>query len=242
MLRVLARETTCARHVIQRCTLTQALRSNCRRQQSGGVSVLGPDSHFVLPPHTSTRIVSNRNRRQVIRNAGGPAGGITRSKNSKGKEVSISPCMLREMVLAAWRTTLQLVFNCALMAGFLMTHIAVQVDTPGKKLLVGVAIGYLALVLLVPTVNVFVQVTACPIHAVHAKLEMVKLNVTPPHGVNLNIHPAVLQAFARGVGPFISNITEPDFLQAVSLVAIHIANLIIIMVHATHACIYDTAK
>ena len=32
-----------------------------------------------------------------------------------------------------------------------------QVDTPGKKLLVGVAVTYLALVLLVPTLNVFVQ-------------------------------------------------------------------------------------
>jgi len=205
--------------------------------------VLGPDSHFVLPPHTSTRIVSNRNRRQVIRNAGGPAGGITRSKNSKGKEVSISPCMLREMVLAAWRETLQLGFDFALMMeGILMTHTAVQVDTPGKKLLVGVAIGYLALVLLVPTVNVFVQVTICCIHAVHLKSEMVKLNVIPPHNVNLNIHPAALQAFARGVGPFISNITEPDFLQAVSLFAVHTTSMISIMVHAIHACIYNAAN
>ncbi len=83
--------------------------------------------------------------------------------------------MLREMVLAAWRETLQLGFDCALMMeGILMTHTAVQVDTPGKKLLVGVAIGYLALVLLVPTVNVFVQVTICCIHAVHLKSEMVR--------------------------------------------------------------------
>jgi len=118
----------------------------------------------------------------------------------------------------------------------------VQVDTPGKKLLVGVAIGYLALVLLVPTVNVFVQVTICPIHAVHVKSDMVKLNVIPPHDVNLNIHPAVLQAFARGVGPFISNITEPDFLQAVILFAFHTANMIIIMVRAIHACIYNAAN
>ena len=68
----------------------------------------------------------------------------------------------------------------ALMAGLVISCTAVtvvQVDTPGKKLLVGVAIGYLALVLLVPTVNVFVQVTTCPIHAVHVKSEIVKLNV-----------------------------------------------------------------
>lgn len=37
----------------------------------------------------------------------------------------------------------------------------VQVDTPGKKLLVGVAVGYLALVLVVPTLNVFAQVDCC---------------------------------------------------------------------------------
>ena len=37
----------------------------------------------------------------------------------------------------------------------------VQVDTPGKKLLVGVAVGYLALVLVVPTLNVFAQVNCC---------------------------------------------------------------------------------
>ena len=36
-----------------------------------------------------------------------------------------------------------------------------QVDTLGKKLLVGVAFGYLALVLVVPTLNVFVQVRRC---------------------------------------------------------------------------------
>lgn len=35
---------------------------------------------------------------------------------------------------------------------------AMQVDTPVKKLLVAVGIGYLALVLLVPTLNVFYQV------------------------------------------------------------------------------------
>jgi len=70
----------------------------------------------------------------------------------------------------------------------------------------------------------------------------VKLNVIPPHNVNLNIHPAALQAFARGVGPFISNITEPDFLQAVSFFAIHTAIVIIIMVCAIHACTCDAAK
>lgn len=36
--------------------------------------------------------------------------------------------------------------------------VEVQVDTLGKKLLVGVAVGYVGLVLLVPTLNVFVQV------------------------------------------------------------------------------------
>lgn len=45
--------------------------------------------------------------------------------------------------------------------GLTNTHAAPeQVDTPGKKLLVGVAVTYLALVLLVPTLNVFVQAFA----------------------------------------------------------------------------------
>lgn len=33
-----------------------------------------------------------------------------------------------------------------------------QVDTPGKKLLVGIAITYVVLVLVLPTANVFIQV------------------------------------------------------------------------------------
>jgi hypothetical protein len=32
------------------------------------------------------------------------------------------------------------------------------VDTPGKKLLVGVAVTYVLMVLLVPTANIFIQV------------------------------------------------------------------------------------
>ncbi|KAK9814851.1 hypothetical protein WJX73_000206 [Symbiochloris irregularis] len=56
-----------------------------------------------------------------------------------------------------------------------------KVDTPTKKLLLGTAIGYVSLVILVPTLNVFVQ------------------------------------AFRSGVGPFISNIMEEDFLHAVKM-------------------------
>jgi hypothetical protein len=33
-----------------------------------------------------------------------------------------------------------------------------QVDTPGKKFLVGVAVTYVLMVLLVPTANIFIQV------------------------------------------------------------------------------------
>lgn len=51
-----------------------------------------------------------------------------------------------------------------ILKGELLSQISstlVQVDTPGKKLLVGVAVGYLALVLVVPTLNVFAQVNCC---------------------------------------------------------------------------------
>lgn len=38
------------------------------------------------------------------------------------------------------------------------TSTYMQVDTPGKKLLVGVAVTYVLTVLLVPTANIFIQV------------------------------------------------------------------------------------
>ena len=40
----------------------------------------------------------------------------------------------------------------------LYTTTVLQVDTPGKKLLVGVAVTYVLTVLLVPTANIFIQV------------------------------------------------------------------------------------
>ena len=47
-------------------------------------------------------------------------------------------------------------------------------DTPGKKLLVGVAVTYLALVLLVPTLNVFVQVAPTCLRCAHASAETLR--------------------------------------------------------------------
>ena len=40
------------------------------------------------------------------------------------------------------------------------TLVAVQVDTLGKKVLVGIAFGYLGLILFLPTLNIFYQVRA----------------------------------------------------------------------------------
>eukprot|EP00898_Chlorokybus_atmophyticus_P005109 jgi/Chlat1/559/Chrsp103S01132 len=60
----------------------------------------------------------------------------------------------------------------------------IEVKTPGQILLLTTALGYMALVLLVPTVNVFVQ------------------------------------AFSGGVGPFLHNLTDPDFLHAVQMTLI----------------------
>lgn len=56
-----------------------------------------------------------------------------------------------------------------------------QVDTPLKKALLGIAVGYMALVVLLPFVNVFVQ------------------------------------AFAQGVGPFLMNLVDADFLHAAKM-------------------------
>ncbi|KAL3151528.1 Sulfate permease 2, chloroplastic [Trebouxia sp. C0009 RCD-2024] len=141
MLRVCANRRTCVKVTHHRCNRPQKLNSLSRQVQCDRTPSASTFRSVPNALHsTSRRLVTTRHR-HVIQNAGGPAGGITKSKGGKGKEV----------------------------------------DTLGKKLLVGVAFGYLALVLVVPTLNVFVQ------------------------------------AFSKGIGPFIANITEPDFLQAVKM-------------------------
>ena len=56
-----------------------------------------------------------------------------------------------------------------------------EVDSPGRLLLVGVGIAYVALILLLPAANVF------------------------------------FQAFRNGVGPFVENVLDPDFIHAVKM-------------------------
>ena len=139
-----------------------------------------------------------------------------------------------------------------------------QVDTPIKKLLVAVGVGYLALVLLVPTLNVFYQVrpakpftpqayglaSSTCIHCICVCMRFGSVYLVlhrtcrvccftgldcPAVGSLHNCRAAavqlhsdmwlkafaktsvrMLQAFGKGIGPFIENVTEPDFLQAVS--------------------------
>lgn len=162
MLRGSSSLTTCAHHVA--CRIKPQHSRRLFRQFNAGIEPLTglhPAGGTGLKP--SFRAVRLRTNRLVIKNGGGPAGGINRSKNSKGKEVSTS----WSISLLSYSTHVQSVFASCLPSTILYVISisgnnlpVLQVDTPGKKLLVGVAIGYLALVLVVPTLNVFVQVCA----------------------------------------------------------------------------------
>lgn len=68
------------------------------------------------------------------------------------------PRLLLECLGTSNTGCVQLKRNLLLSGGFALPR---QVDTPGKKLLLGIAISYVSLVLLVPTANVFVQVLIC---------------------------------------------------------------------------------
>ena len=149
MLRVCASLKTCIRVTHHRCDRPQKLESlsrqvQCDRTPLASVFRSVPNTRHNKPSHS----VNRRKLRHIIQNAGGPAGGITKSKGGKGKEVCGSGCT--EVPAYGWPITCSKDLLCL-----------VQVDTPGKKLLVAVAVGYLALVLFVPTLNVFAQVSCC---------------------------------------------------------------------------------
>lgn len=83
-----------------------------------------------------------------------------------------------------------------------------QVDTPGKVALVAVSFAYVGLVLLLPTFNVFAQVrpqSPGPLYCLALASCM-----PPTQG-----RACCVQAFHKGVGPFLEHLTDPDFLHAV---------------------------
>ncbi len=103
-----------------------------------------------------------------------------------------------------------------------------QVDTLGKKVLVGVAFSYVGIVLLLPFLNVFYQVRpwpptlTAPAGAACTCGGRVSFCVAPHGPVQQEESAAVkgcasccAQAFRNGFGPFIEHLTDEDFLHAV---------------------------
>ena len=85
---------------------------------------------------------------------------------------------------------LQVVSPCNLVTE---TLVAVQVDTLGKKVLVGIAFGYLGLILFLPTLNIFYQVRATSTPSLRALRCEVGQHVLPILAVSvyLSLHAGV---------------------------------------------------
>ena len=81
-----------------------------------------------------------------------------------------------------------------------------QVNTPARIFLVTTAFVYVGLIVILPFINIFIQVT---------KITGIELERTIISRLPLGLTPS-WQAFRNGVGPFIENIMDEDFLHAVS--------------------------
>ena len=97
-----------------------------------------------------------------------------------------------------------------------------QVDTLGKKVLVGIAFAYVGVVLLLPFVNVFYQARFSP-----CRRCCLARDTRPSHHSSAHSSHALAmtmsvswslgeQAFRNGAGPFIEHLMDEDFLHAVS--------------------------
>lgn len=167
------------------------------------------------------------------------------------------------------------ILSCLCQAGTLTAQAvlpSLQVDTTAKKVLLGVALAYIGLVVVLPFVNVFIQVCVCRadpdkqqacVHKVlldrHVKACMAKqpakahtacmfigqttvctihpcdalrpaVHICQPCSAVLScpdyalwfvccpaLHCAGMQAFAKGVGPFLEAVQEHDFQHATKL-------------------------
>ena len=157
MLRASARPRTYTGPSLPICRGTQNFASLSKKLQSDKAPSASAFRYKSAPwCNRASPLLSKGRRRLIVQNAGGPAGGVTKSKGGKGKEVSCT-CACRHLKACSFAMTYTYLQN--MQAMLTAPSILEQVDTPGKKLLVGVAVGYLALVLLVPTLNVFVQVS-----------------------------------------------------------------------------------
>lgn len=98
-----------------------------------------------------------------------------------------------------------------------------QLDTTGKKLLVATAVLYVGVVIFVPFINVFFQVSHLQttlgdtfrISCLSCTFD--KYCVTPiAEGFAKFDAVGVCQAFRSGLGPFMEHLVDEDFLHAVS--------------------------
>ena len=100
--------------------------------------------------------------------AGGPSGGLQKTKRVGGGQVSTTAvsgifhrCVSGTYLTAAVDSLLSLLLlwpcHCCTNTTF-----SVQVDTPIRKLLLGIAVAYTVLIVVVPFLNVFYQVRMAP--------------------------------------------------------------------------------
>lgn len=97
-----------------------------------------------------------------------------------------------------------------------MVFFMTQVDTPVRKLLLGIAVAYTAIIVVLPFLNVFYQVLPFPgleqarsdIFTDCVKASCLQMTVSDRHRL-------MLQAFGNGFGPFLEHLQDEDFLHAV---------------------------
>ena len=181
------------------------LRSRSRSRGLAGSAASSPASSpwhscAAACAHGRQRGVRFRRGPLLVVGAGGPSGGLNKAKRPGGKEVGVLPprdVVLLELVLERWREQRSVVP---------LVH---QVDTPGKVALVAVSFAYVGLVLLLPTFNVFAQVR--PQVPGSCSFLLSGARFLPPTQGRV----CCVQAFHKGVGPFLEHLTDPDFLHAV---------------------------
>jgi ABC-type sulfate transport system permease subunit len=103
-----------------------------------------------------------------------------------------------------------------------------QPDTPVKKLLVGIAVGYMSLIVILPFVFVFFEVrvprlsaaaagTCCSSCCSTAAGGAPRCAAAAPASCPKPPPPCAPQAFKNGFGPFVEVLSEPDFQQSVKM-------------------------
>lgn len=154
-------------HVRQLPTLQAQAAARGRRSPATTSHALRQTAAVSLQRLQAAQPTARHGRRQLhVVAAGGPAGGLQKSRSPRGGEVQHwsqtlrSCCDDNRALVQAGDLSCEgmTTHDHKSLAPCVMVTMLSQVDTPGKKLLVGVAVTYVLLVLLVPTANIFIQV------------------------------------------------------------------------------------